>query len=196
MNEFPTRKVPNRFVIHVSPAKFSNQSFLQLTIRNLGICFTSRPSNGQIGHLMGGRLPAGRHPVQGVSARVGGRSQTFLPPYQFDECDPDAFQRAAHLLLLLLFRVVVVSPEVMGARKGVWQGVAMDSNIVKDHHVQPFRRPAGGPPLKRPVCKAGSLRPSSTPLDTPRRPPMPEVGPEFAVRVFFQLQLLQVIETD
>jgi hypothetical protein len=47
---------------------------------------------------------------------------------------------------------------------GVWQGLAMDS--LKFHHGSPcptFLRHVGGQPLKRP---------SSNPLDTPRRTPM------------------------
>jgi hypothetical protein len=56
---------------------------------------------------------------------------------------------------------------------GVRRGVAMDSLNL---HPPCFTllRPAGGRPLKRPYghFRGGNLRPSSTPLDTPRRLPL------------------------
>jgi hypothetical protein len=63
---------------------------------------------------------------------------------------------------------------------GVWQGVAMES--LKFHPGLPCPTllcPAGGLPLEQtswpfqvwPVCRAGGLRPSFTPLDTSRRAP-------------------------
>jgi hypothetical protein len=47
---------------------------------------------------------------------------------------------------------------------GVWQGEAMDPGPPSPTLLQPF--------LGWPACKAGSLRQSSTLLDTPRRTPM------------------------
>jgi len=64
-------------------------------------------------------------------------------------------------------------PEGVITTMGVWQGVTMDS--LKYHLGPPcptLLRTAGRPPLKRPYGGAGSLRPSSTLLDTQRRTPM------------------------
>jgi hypothetical protein len=56
---------------------------------------------------------------------------------------------------------------------GIWQRVAMDSLKFHLGRESPtLLRSAGGPPQGWPAHRAGSVRPSSTPLDTPRRTPM------------------------
>jgi hypothetical protein len=63
----------------------------------------------------------------------------------------------------------------------LWQGVAMDSLRFHPGLLCPtFLHPAGGPLLRPrlqlfqgwPANRVGSMRPTSTPLDTPRRTPM------------------------
>jgi hypothetical protein len=88
---------------------------------------------------------------------------------------------------------VVITTKPEPTFMGVWQGVAMDS--LKFHPGLPcptFLRPAGRRPLKRPAHRACGLRPSSTPLDTPRRTPLPT----FHDTAFDDIQNLHVKTAD